>query len=157
MRPMTHAIRKQIALCRKNHQDIADIIQDVEIKGEDLSSCVITKLNRSFDDISHCNFGSCVIGKEKEEIVLVGTNMQHCNFKQARILGKFNIKKADARWASFYDTYMPYTEYQHTDLRGCNFCDAIFRYGSRAGHGAKMDKHLIEFWAIEWNDKETKN
>jgi len=146
---MTESIRQKISLYRKNRKDISDLIKDIDIKGEDLSGCIIKSFDRMNEDISDCNLSRCIIGEDKKITHLSRAIMVNCNFRNTVFKGNIWMRYVDARNTNFGSAFVPFVEYQHGDFRGCNFCDTVWRMGSRAGHDAKINQKLIDLWAIE--------
>ena len=153
MKPFTHELRKEIDIKIKNQLDIADLIEDVDIRNQDLSYAVISKFDRQSSDISNCNLSRAVIGKEGQTNNLCSVKANNVIFKGAKFLGKTLLRHADLRNSNFTETYMPYVEYQYADFRGCRFCAMTITIGSREGLKAKFDKNFMEeltkYWQIE--------
>jgi len=150
MRPMTHSLRKKIRIRIKNRQDISDLIKDVDIKKENLNRAIISSFDAIHRDISGTTFVNAVIGEKNKEIHMHWCTAYHSSFKDTTFLGRLFLKNADMRHTSFVGcTILGGVEYQHSDLRGCNLCDALWTVGSRAGHGCKVDKSLIDRWGLK--------
>ena len=86
MKQMTHGLRKKIRLMVKNKHDISDIIENVNIKGEDLSHAIISRFNRTGQDMSRTNFSHATIGQEGVVTNLSGNKLRDCDFCHAHFL-----------------------------------------------------------------------
>ena len=148
MKIFTTELRDRIQIYHKNRLDISPLIDGYSIKGEDLSGCVIKKFNRMKEDISYCNLSRCIIGEKDEITHLSRANMEYCNFQDTVFLGKIWLRYVNARGCNFHSAFVPFVEYQYGDFRDCNFCDCVWRMGSRAGHHAIINKEILEKWAL---------
>lgn len=150
-KPMTDSIRRQISERRKSKMDIADLIRDVEIKGEDLSYSYISELNAVNRDVSDCNF--------------TGTTMkfmgQNCIARNARfiavvLLPGSSLRGADLRRSNFLRANCGYIDYAYADLRGANICGAVVSLASRLGFKAVLSENIFEmlkkWWVIKPGD-----
>ena len=151
MKSMTHDLRKKIKMYIKNRLDISELIKDVSIKGEDLSRAIIIRLVKVNCDLSACNFSGAVIGKEGEIVQLSGSILRDCNFTDVKFIEKIWMRKVDARGSNFNGCFMPYLEYQYSDMRNCKFCGTIIRLGSKEGYKAKVDGSIFEALSKAWN------
>jgi len=148
MKPMTEKIKSDIAKYIKNGIDISDLIEGVDIKGQDLSCSSIKRIKRSFEELTDINFTNCKIGEPNSINYLTGCNISRCSFKGVIVEGELHLKRVKAHNYNFAEAYLPYVKYQHGDFTGSNFCDAFIRMGSRVGHSAKIPKEQIEKWGI---------
>ena len=140
MKPMTDALRKKIVMHIREKMDIAELIDGVSIKGENLSNAVITKMVRVRDDITGADFTNAIIGTPNgPEINLSGCVVRNVVFKGTRVLTKFLFRSNDARGCNFVDAFVPYAEWQGSDLRNCKFCGIIMCLGSVQMRGALFD------------------
>jgi len=145
MKPMTNELREKIRTYIKNKLDISDLIKDVDIKGEDLSYAIIKNFDRVNDDISGCNFTSCIIGEKDKVTNLSGTIMRNCSFKDAKFLGKVYMRKVDAQGSTFRDCYMPYAEIQYSNFKNCCVCGWILPFSGRGFLKTKWSKEVIDY------------
>jgi len=149
MKKITEKLREKIKLYIKNGLDISDLIEGYDIRGENLAGAIIKRFNRFNQDISYCNLARAIIGEENQITHLSRATMIGCNFKDAVFKGKVWLRKVNAQNCTFDGAFLPFVEYQHGDFRHSTFCDTIWRFGSRAGHGAIFDSDLIlKKWAI---------
>ena len=153
MKIFTNSIKQAIQERKKNKLDISDLIAGVDIKGQDLSLTIIKSLNRFNEDLSKTNFSGCSFGEEQKSINLVGCDLQYSNFKNAISKGIFNIKRSNLSFSNLSESFFPFVEYQHANLLGCNICDAVWRLGSRAGHGCKIDSKMLKSWGLLISDE----
>jgi uncharacterized protein YjbI with pentapeptide repeats len=152
-KPMTHTIREQIALYRKNKIDISSLITDVCIKNEDLSYCIISSLTKNETDISGCNFSHAILGSDKTIISIIRTNLSNCNFEGANFIGKSWIRSCNARNCNFKNANVALIDYQHTDFRGSSFCGSIIRIDTNSGIGCIFPKEMFEDLCKGWKMK----
>jgi len=144
MRKMSKDIRNKVNTYIRNGLDISELIQDCSIKGENLSRAIITKFNRLKDDMTGCNLSGAIIGTEGETSNLSGSIVKNCCFKGAKFKGKLVIRKSNVRGSNFTDCFMPYTQHQFSDFRGCKFCRAIIQIGSYESIGSKFDEDFFK-------------
>lgn len=150
---MTQEVREKINNAIKNKSDIADLIEDYFLANEYLAGAIISRFNRINENIDNANFVRCTFGKEGEVINFSGCSLKGSNFSNARFLGTAWFRGCDLRNANFNSVWLPNVEYQHADLRNITICDAVFKFGSKCGMGAKFDgsmfKQLINYLSIE--------
>ncbi len=153
MIPMSHKLKEKIRMYVKNKIDISDLISNVEIKGEDLSHAIIKKFNRTGENLSGTNFSYSEIGEEGIVTNLSNNKFLNCNFRNAHFLGTVYLRKCDCRGSNFQCAWLHNVEYQYSDVRNCNFCEAIMRLGSDYGYKTKVDKNIFLDLAKYWNIK----
>jgi len=148
MKKLNTGLKIKIRSYVKNKLDISDLIIGYDIRGENLSGAIIKSFDKYSCDISNCNLASTIIGEKDKTTFLSRANISGCNFKDAVFLGQVFMKYIIAQNVNFAGTYCPFVEYQHGDFRGSNFCDTVWRFGSRAGHSAKINKDLLDKWGL---------
>ncbi len=154
---MTEELRKKIKTYIKNKIDISPLIQDIDLKGEDLSGAIIKTFNRVEDDLSGCNFSRCIIGEEGKITNLSGTKFRNCNFRGTKFLGKIFLRHCDCRNSDFSEAWMPYVEGQFSDFRECKICEVFTRIGTDYWFKAKFDEGVLgdfpKMWGLEVRPK----
>lgn len=134
----------------KNEIDISALIKGIDIRNVNLNRAIIKHFDAIHRDISGCTFVNAIIGEVNKDINMHWCIAHHTSFKDTTFLGRLFLKNADMRFTSFHGVRcLGGVEYQHGDFRGCNLCDALWTFGSRAGHGAKYDSILIEKWGLK--------
>ncbi len=151
MKPMTHTLRLKIKMAIKNNLDISDLIENVDIKGENLSNAIIQRFNRTSQNMSRTNFSCASIGKKGTITNLSNNKFFDCNFSETKFLGIVYLRRCDCSGSNFSGAECHNVEYQHSIFKNCNFCEAIFRLGSDYGYKAKFDKNLFQDLAKHWN------
>ncbi len=149
-RPMSNELRKKIKMHIKNRIDISDLIKDVSIKGEDLSRAIVKDFSRPDDDISGCNLCETVIGEDGKITNLNRITGRNLNCQRTILKGMVWLRRADVRNSNFKGAFMPQLDYRFSDLRGCDFCGAIFNFGSDKGVGAILGEDFFKDFAKQW-------
>lgn len=149
--PMTNQVREKIKLYIKNQIDISSLIQNIDIRGEDLSRAIIKTFNRPDDDISRCNFCQAIIGEESKITNLNRIKALNCNFHRVKFKGTVWVRNADFRNSNFREADMVALDYKFSDFRNCDLCGVIIRMGSDRGMGAKVDQNFLQDLAGSWN------
>ena len=147
---MTEIIRDKIKIYKKNNKDISELIEDYDLKGEDLSRCLIKKLNRINEDISNTNFFGSIIGEEGATTILSGCDLRNCNFSTCKFLGHLILRASDMRNSTFISTWFPDVEYQYADFRDVVLCSAVMKFGINEGLNAKFSKKTFEELFSKW-------
>jgi uncharacterized protein YjbI with pentapeptide repeats len=154
MLPINKQLREQIKINIKNKIDISTLIQDRDIRNEDLSRAIIKKLNRLDTDISGCNFSQCILGDEDSpnvEFSLIRCKIENCNFDGANFIGKSFIRSCNAKNCNFRNSNVVNVSYENTDFTGSTFCGIAMRLDSRSGMGCKFPESLIQELCKYWN------
>lgn len=150
--PLTNALKEQILQYKKKGLDIASLIQNVNIKGADLSGTFISYLDASDQDISGTNFANCKIGTADTVVNFNRTILDNCCFVGTTFPGVVWIRRARARNCNFERASFPFADYRYCDFRGSKFCDSIFSIGTEKGYGAVFDenffKELAKYWGV---------
>jgi len=136
--PITNDIRNKIRQYIKNQIDISPLIQNVDIKGEDLSRAIIKTFNRPDEDISNTCFYQAIIGEEGKITNLNRIKALNCNFHRTKFLGTVWVRYAELKNSNFREADLVALDYKFADFRGCDCCDVIIRIGSDKGTGAKL-------------------
>ena len=89
-----------------------------------------TKKSRSYYWLCKCDCGN--------EKVIKGSN-----FKNTRFEGKTWMKHCDLRNCNFTGAFLPYVEYQYSDLRGISLCETVFRLGVKCGYKSRFDPDIF--------------
>ena len=153
MKPVTHELRNKIKMMIKNKEDISDLLDNIDIRGEDLSYAIIKRFNRTKQNLSRTKFTYAVIGEEGIVTNLSGNIFRECDFCNTHFLGTVYMRRCDCRGSNFSCAWMHNVEYQYSDMRQCNFCEAILRLGSDYGYKTKVDKNIFLDLAKHWNIK----
>jgi uncharacterized protein YjbI with pentapeptide repeats len=153
MRSMTNELRERIQINIKNKIDIADLIKEVIIKGEDLSHAIISKLNIVDGDISGTNFSNTILGNDTDIFTIIRTNMENCNFNGAKFIGKAWIRSCNAKNCNFKNADLALVDYEYTNAIGSTFCGAKITIDSRGGLGAMFDPQLLRDLCKDWANK----
>ena len=148
--PISNEIRNKIRQYSKNQIDISPLIQNINIRGEDLSRTIIKSFNRPDDDISGCNFYQTIIGEEGKITNLNRITAKNCNFHRAKFLGTVWVRNADFRDCNFREADLVAFDYKFANFQGCDCCDVIIRIGSDKGTGAKFDSNFLKDLAGSW-------
>ncbi len=156
MLPMTNDLRKRIKIRIKNHLDISDLIQDVDIKGEDLQYAIIKNFTRVKVDISRVNLSNAVIGEKGKVTNISGNIMRNCRFCDIRFLGRVYMRKCICDGSDFNGADCSNVEYQKTSFLNCKFCETAIRLGSSYSWGAKFSQNFFDDLAKGWAIKITK-
>lgn len=145
MKPMTSSLRSRIQTHIKEGYDVADLIDGINLRDEDLSGAIISRFLRTNDDLSGCNFSNVIFGKDNgPEIHISSCVMRNVSFKGARVLPKFIFRANDARGSNFIGAFLPYAQWQGSDLRNCKWCGVITCLGSVEMRGARFDQSFFE-------------
>jgi uncharacterized protein YjbI with pentapeptide repeats len=153
MKPMTNELRKKILMRIKNRIDISDLVEGIDLKGENLSGAIISVFNRPESDFTKTNFSRAIIGADGTMTNISGSDLTDTNLNHTVFKGKLLLRRCKCLRTVFAYTYWPHAEYQHTDFRGSHFCETIMTFGSRCGLGAKFSREifddLIKYWEVE--------
>jgi uncharacterized protein YjbI with pentapeptide repeats len=155
MRPFTHDIQSKVALAIKNRIDISDLIVDVDLRNANLARAIITKFRRMDTDISNCNFAFSELGDStnKDIFTIIRCKMQNCNFEGVRFVGTSWMRSCDAQNCNFRNADVSKVSYEHTDFRGCTFCDAVIKIGTKEGLGCIFPTEMFEQLTQGWKMK----
>ena len=152
-KPMTHEIREKIKHYTKNRIDISDVIEGIDIKGEDLRDTIINRFNRVSDNISGAKFSRAIIGTPTSITNLSGTKMINCMFDDTQFIGTVFMRSCNCRDSVFSGALMHNLQYQNTDFRGCKFCETAIRLGTTYSVGSKFSKDVFQDLAKMWHLK----
>jgi uncharacterized protein YjbI with pentapeptide repeats len=152
MKPMTHILREKIGTYIKNGLDISDLIDDVDIRNENLSFSVISKYKIINGDISGCNFSNAKLGDptNKNIFMFLNSNVSHCNFEGVKFVGKTFMRGCKANNCNFKNADVSKADYQHTDFTGSTFCNSIITIGTSLGLGCKFPKQIFDDLTQGW-------
>ena len=150
MKPITSELRTRIKINIKNKIPIDGLIENVDIKGEDLSWAIIPKLKRIDCNISGCNFSHAILGNDTNIFTLIRTNISNCNFEDTKFIGKVWMRSCNATNCNFKGADVSSVSYEHTDFSYSNFCGCIIRLDSRTNVGCKFDRTLVEELVKNW-------
>ena len=160
MQTLTHNERETINMYIKNGKDIANLIKDRNIKGENLNRAIITKLERVKDDISGCSFAFAKIGNSEDIVKILETKMQNCNFECTEFIGRAWIRSCDAQNCNFKGADVSKVDYRYTNFLGCSFCESVIKISTRSGIGCQFPKSMFEElckgWAFNIKIEDTK-
>lgn len=151
MQPISNALRAKIKMTIKNRIDISNLIEDKDIRGEDLTGAIIETFNRPDGDISNCIFTRAIIGKEGGVTNLNRVRAVSCNFKGLTLKGKVWARRGNFRGTNFDEAFAPYVDYRYADFRGCTFCDTVFTIGTKKAYGSRFDNKFFQDLAKSWN------
>lgn len=143
MKPITNELRKKIQMYTKNKLDISELIFNIDIKGENLSHAVIKNFNRTGENLSGTKFTYAVIGREGIVTNLSSNIFRDCDFCNTHFLGTIYMRKCDCRGSNFQCAWCHNVEWQHSDVRNCNFCEAILRLGTDYFFKTRVDINLF--------------
>ena len=146
MQNMTNDIRSKISNYKKSGIAIDDLIQGINIQGENLSGCIINKFDYSNQDISNCNLSNTKIINAN----LMYAIANNVNFSYADLSGS-NCKKMSAVGANFMRANCKDTDFCLADLRGCNFCDVTWTFSARYLYKTKVSINLHELLDRIWS------
>lgn len=150
---MRDSTREKVRNYIKKNMDISDLIAKESIKNEDLSYARISKLNKTKEDLSGCNFSYAIIGEADTITNLCGANLHGCSFYRAKFLGVTWVRHAKATNCNFTSCDLSKLDYAYCDFRNSTFCHCIIKIGSREGYKAKFSKNffdaLTRFWDID--------
>lgn len=150
MKSISKEILEQIQIRIKNKIDIFDLIENVNIKGLDLSNAIISKLRIIDGNISGCNFSNCILGNDTDIFTIIKTNIENCNFNGALFIGKAMIRSCNAKNCNFKNADVSKVDYSNSDFRGSTFCGAIIRIDSRSGAGCSFGASFLQELSKEW-------
>lgn len=153
MRPITNDLKEKIKINIKNKIDISSLIEDVDIKGMDLSWAIISKFRRLDSNLSGCNFSHCILGSDIDIFTLIRCNISNCNFDSANFIGKSWMRSCNAQNCNFKNSNVANVSYEHTNFKGSTFCGAIIKIGTRENVGSWFDKSLLEDLTKAWANK----
>lgn len=155
---MSNDLKHKIKMSIKNRQDIADLIRNVNIKGEDFTGAIITELDVHDEDITGTNFTRAIIGQKGTKsgnMPWVNFNRaiaRDCSFIRTTFPGIVWARRVDARGCNFKGAFMPYVDYKYANMKRCNFCDTVFSFGTQKSYGAVFSPDLFQdlakFWGI---------
>ena len=151
MKPMIESQRKRIRIYIKNNLDISELIKDYSIKNENLSGAIISKFNRSKDNMSGVNLSNCIIGGEGVVNNISGANLKASRWNNTEVKGILFMRKCNCRDVDFSKAVLTNLEYQNTDFSGAKFCGACIRIGTDGGWGAKFSADFFKDLAKGWN------
>jgi len=149
-KPMTDKLRDKIKMFIKNKADISELIKDVDIKGEDLSRAIIKDLSRQKCDMKGTNFSDAIIGEVGKVTNLSSNDFRKSIFKRTKFIGVIFLRHCDCRGCDFEETHMQDVQYQYSDFRDCNFCEAVMRLGVDYGYKAIVDNNIFKDLAKHW-------
>ncbi len=152
----SNEIKQKIQSYIKNKLDISNLIQDIDIRGLDLSGSIICTFNRPDDDYSGCNLSESVIGTEDKITNISNSKMLNCNFRNTIFKGTIWMRHCDARNSDFRGAYMVNLDYRFTNFEGCNLCSAVMRIGTKEGLGAILDENFMRDLSKYWQVNVTK-
>ena len=155
MKSMTNIVRDQIKDRIRNKIDISDLIEGIDIKNEDLSNSIISKLRIVDGNINGCNFSNCTLGNNKDIFTLIRCNMENCNFNGAKFIGSAWMRSCNAKNCNFKNADIASVSYEYSDFSGCDFCGSKITIDSRGGIGAKFPINIIKNLVKEWANKIT--
>ena len=144
-KPMTDGIREKIRQYKKSKIDIADLLKDVIISGEDLSFAYITELNVANENISNCNFSNSTI-----KLIANKAKMKNVKFIRTQFLPGSSLRGADCRKSNFLKANLGYLDYAYSDMRGCNMCGTLISFSSRLGYQCKVSENIIDLFKKWW-------
>lgn len=156
MKPITNVLRQEIKTRIKNGIDISDLLINIDIKGEDLSRAIISKIQIIDGDISGCNFYMCTFGSNSSssvDVSFIRTKMQNCNFDSSIFLGKAWMRSCDAKNCNFKNANVANVSYEYTDFRNSTFCGAIIKIGTRENLKSIFDVGLLKDLTSSWANK----
>ncbi len=153
MRPLTSNIREQIKIRIKNKIDISDLIEDIDLKEENLSWAIISKFRRIDSNLSGCNFSHCTLGNDKDIFTIIRCNIGNCNFDSANFIGKAWMRSCNAQGCNFKNANVANVSYEYTDFKGATFCGSIIRIGTRENIGSEFSTDLLENLTSSWKTK----
>ena len=160
MKPkLTSQQKQEIQMYIKNQLDISPLIDNYSIAGEDLSNAIIKTFNRPDEDISGVILANAIIGEENKITNMNRTIARNCNFRSSRWLGEVWARRIDARNTTFTNVFMPNMDYRYADLRGCDFCGAVFQIATPKAMGSRFSedffKDMAKFWNVEIKIRQT--
>ena len=142
-KPITEEIKTKIEQYIKNRQDISSFLHDYNLQGLNLSYSIIENVNCIGENLSNTNFSNSVIGIDGNTTVFINCNLKGSNFKNTRFEGKTWMKHCDLRNCNFTGAFLPYVEYQYSDLRGISLCETVFRLGVKCGYKSRFDPDIF--------------
>jgi uncharacterized protein YjbI with pentapeptide repeats len=141
---MTEALKSKISEYRKNKVDIAPIIKDVDLKGADLSYCVLSHIERVKEDLTGINLSHAIVGSEGKINKFLNCKLTSANFDSVIFTSTTWLRSCDLRNANLRKGDFSKCAYEHSDFRGTTFCDAILRVGTNEAVGAKFDLNFFQ-------------
>lgn len=146
---MTHTLRKKISVYIKSHKDISELIEGVDIRGENLARSHISNLVVPCEDISEINLTNA-----KVKLIAPDAKIVNCKFIRTVFLPGSNIRGSNCRHSNFYQADCGFIDYSYADLRGTNICGTILSFSSRLGKGAKFSKNVLYMLEKWWDIRE---
>jgi len=143
---MTHGLREKIRKYKKSKIDIADLLKDVLITGEDLSFAYISELNIANEDISNCDFSNSTI-----KLIANKAKIKNSKFVRTQFVPGSSLRGADCRRSNFFKANLGHIDYSYSDLRGCNMCGTIISFSSRLGYKCKISENVIDLFQKWWD------
>ena len=157
--PLSSTQRLEIQMYIKNRIDISPLIDDYSIAGEDFTSAIIKTFNRPDEDISGVILANAIIGEEGKITNMNRTIARNCNFQSSKWLGEVWARRIDARNTTFTNASIPDLDYRYADLRGCDFCGALFKIATPKAMGSRFSedffKDMAKFWNVEIKIRQT--
>jgi uncharacterized protein YjbI with pentapeptide repeats len=153
MKSLTSDLREKINTYIKNKIDISTLIEDVDIKNENLSYAIIENFNRQNTDISGCNFSHCLLGNPKTIFRVLSCKMNNCNFDSAKFVGPTWIRSCEAKNCNFRNADVSKVDYQYSNFDNSTFCNAIITIGTTNGIGCVFPASMFEDLCKGWNMK----
>jgi len=155
MKPFTESLKKKIAEYRKNHLDISSLIEDIDIRNQDLSYCIIKYFRRINSDISNCNFAHCILGDETRNKVfsILNSKMNNCNLNGVKFVGPTFIRYSELKNCNIRNADVANVDYQYTDFTGSDFCNSKITISTTLGLGCKFPAKLLYDLTQGWNLK----
>ena len=156
MKPITNDIKNKILMYNKNGLDISPLIEDVELKGVDLSNSIINKLYRIDANLQGAKFAGCSLGEpESTSITFVRCNLDDVSFKGAKFVGNAWLRSCSAKRVDLRYCDWSKVDYKYSDFRGANFCESILKFGAQSGLGCKFSKDIFYSLSKVWDMKVT--
>lgn len=156
MQPLTHNLQEKIKIRIKNKLDVSDLIDNVDIRGADLSRAIIKTFKRTDADISNCNFAYAILGDSENRsniFSIIRCKMHNCNFEGAQFIGQAWVRSCEAQGCNFRNADISRCSYEHSNFKGCTFCGAVIRIGTNEGIGAIFPKEMFADLCRGWSMK----
>ena len=153
----TNALYEQIIQYKKKDLDIAALIENINIKGMDLSDAIISYLDVSDQDIQETNFANSIIGTKDNVVNFNRAIINGCCFAGTTFPGIVWLRRAYARNCNFKRMFAPYVDYRYTDFRGSSFCYCTWTIGTDKGLGAYFDDNFFRELSFYWGTKVISN
>lgn len=149
-KPFDAHFRHQIKMAIKNKQDLAELLSDWCIRGQDLSNSIISWLDVCGEDLTGTNFANCILGTKDTEIKLCGTNLTQSCFIGTYCEGQVSARGANLSHCNFRNAFMPYVDYRLADLSHSIFCNTVFSIGSDRAVGSKFTTDVFRTLTKHW-------